>query len=471
LQPSGQERDDREGLRIAQLALMGGLDGQLSRGGRGDTGGVASLLVSLGAALARHDDVDHVVTIGRGTLTDAVIGSLPASRSRSSFEILAFGDESRPAGSADEAWEHLPAIERGLRRALRSASPIDMLHLRMADAGALAGAEVAAELGVPICFSVAPDPHNVIESLQARRELDLESFIRLEAETHVWYRARLIERIARDADRLALFPRSRPIEFLQRADGHGEGQRRSVVAEGIDIGLLERARCDALDRTSPAVGIDVLDALAAPFPPSRRGLPLIISVGRLHPVKGMDRVVSAWAGDPKLHEACNLVIVGGDLDAPSTTEASVLDAIDRAVQPACRRREGLVLLGGRPRADIATLLTSAVTGHADSWTGGGVYVDGALKEEFGLAVLEALAAGLVVVAPSTGGPPTYVEDGVTGVLVDPSADLGVAIRDAFGLVARSGRVERARLIVEQRYSVDTMAAQLVELYRPAMAMR
>jgi glycosyltransferase involved in cell wall biosynthesis len=165
------------------------------------------------------------------------------------------------------------------------------------------------------------------------------------------------------------------------------------------------------------------------------------------------------------------VIVGGDLDAPSTTEASVLDAIDRAVQPACRRREGLVLLGGRPRADIATLLTSAVTGHADSWTGGGVYVDGALKEEFGLAVLEALAAGLVVVAPSTGGPPTYVEDGVTGVLVDPSADLGAAIRDAFGLVARSGRVERARLIVEQRYSVDTMAAQLVELYRPAMAMR
>ena len=349
LHPQRQEREDRDGLRIAQLVLMGGLDGQLSLGGRGDTGGVASLLVSLGAALARHDDVDHVVTIGRGTLTDAVIGSLPASRSRSSFEILAFGDESRPAGSADEAWEHLPAIERSLRRALRSAWPVDMLHLRMADAGALAGAEVAAELDVPICFSVAPDPHNVIESLQARGELDLESFIRLEAQTHVWYRARLIERIARDADRLALFPRSKPIEFLQRADGHGDGQRRSVVAEGIDIGLLERGRCDALDRTSPAVGIDVLDDLAASIPPSRRGLALIISVGRLHPVKGMDRVVSAWAGDSKLHETCNLVIVGGDLEAPSATEASVLDAIDRAVQPTCPRREGLVLLGGRPR--------------------------------------------------------------------------------------------------------------------------
>lgn len=464
-----EDPGDRDGLRIAQLALMGGLDGQLSRGGRGDTGGVASLLVSLGAALARHDDVDHVMTIGRGTLTDAVIGSLPASRSRSSFEILAFGDESRLAASADEAWEHLPAIERGLRRALQSASPVDMLHLRMADAGALVGAEVASELGVPICFSVAPDPHNVIESLQGRGELDVASFVRLESETHVWFRARLIERIAREADRLALFPRSKPIEFLEQADG--ERQRRSVVAEGIDVRLFERARAEALGRMGPAVRADVLDDLAAAIPASRRGLPLMISVGRLHPVKGMDRVVSAWAGDPNLHETCNLVIVGGDLDAPSATEGSVLDAIDRAVRPTSRRREGLILLGGRPRADIATLLTSTVTGHADSWVGGGVYVDGALKEEFGLAVLEALAAGLVVVAPSTGGPSTYVEDGDTGVLVDPGADLGAAMQDAFALVTRGGRVERARAIVERRYSVDTMAAQLVELYRPAMAMR
>jgi glycosyltransferase involved in cell wall biosynthesis len=95
-----------------------------------------------------------------------------------------------------------------------------------------------------------------------------------------------------------------------------------------------------------------------------------------------------------------------------------------------------------------------------------VYVDGAWKEEFGLAVIEALAAGLVVVAPSTGGPPTYVDDGDIGVLVDPDADLGMAIRRAFGLVDRPGRVTRARRLIEQRYSVDTMAERLTELYRP-----
>ena len=127
-----------------------------------------------------------------------------------------------------------------------------------------------------------------------------------------------------------------------------------------------------------------------------------------------------------------------------------------------------MLLGGRPRADVARLLISAVSGRAGDWAAGGVYVDGAVKEEFGLAVLEAMAAGLVVVAPSTGGPSTYVDDRDTGILVDPGADLGSAIRDAFGLVARTGRVDRARSLVEQRYSIDTMAAGLVDLYLPSL---
>jgi len=243
------------------------------------------------------------------------------------------------------------------------------------------------------------------------------------------------------------------------------------VPEGIDISLIDRAAETASTPSHGARPGDVLDDLASMISPSRRGLPLLVSVGRLNPVKGMDRVVSAWAADPRLHDTCNLVIVGGDLDAPSTTEATVLETIDQLVPATDRRRDGVILLGGRPRADVARLMVAGVSGRAGDWAAGGVYVDGALKEEFGLAVLEALAAGLVVVAPSTGGPSTYVEHGDTGVLVEPGADLGVAIRDAFTLVARSGRAQRARAMVEQRYSIETMAAQLVQLYRPTMAMR
>ena len=139
----------------------------------------------------------------------------------------------------------------------------------------------------------------------------------------------------------------------------------------------------------------MLADLAAAIPDDRRDLPLLVSVGRLNPVKGMDRIVAAWANDPLLHAGCTLVIVGGDLAAPSVVERSVLAAIERLVPVDDERRSGLVLLGGRPHADVARLLVAAARGRAGGWPAGGVYVDGAWKEEFGLAVLEALAAGLV----------------------------------------------------------------------------
>ncbi len=467
------ERPRDGGLRIAQLVLAGGLDGQLSLGGRGETGGVASLLVSLGEALVRRPDVEHVLTIGRGTVTDALTGPLASSEDPLSYGMIAIGDEVRRAANPDEIWEHLPAIERGIRRVLRLSGPIDVLHLRMADAGTLAGAEVARAAGLPICFSLAPDPHNVVQSLQSRGELNHDSFVQLDDQSHVWFRARIIERLARDADRLALFPRAEPLELLGDLgiDVDGSDHRVAVVAEGIDISLLDRAAAESTQPTVPGTRHgDVLDDLAALIPDGRRGLPLVLSVGRLHPVKGMDRLVSAWASDPHVHETCNLVIVGGALDDPSASERHVLDAIERTVPPTDPRRAGLVLLGGRPRADVARLQVATMTGRADCWAAGGVYVDGALKEEFGLAVIEALAAGLVVVAPSTGGPPTYVVDGDTGVLVDPDADLAHAICTAFGLVDRPDRAQRARRMVEERYSIDTMATQLVDLYRPSLAM-
>jgi glycosyltransferase involved in cell wall biosynthesis len=392
------------GLRLAQLVLVSGLDGQLSLGGRGETGGVASLLVSLGQALTRRDDVDHVLTIGRGTVADATTASIRSTDAPSDSAMMAVGNGGRPADSPNDAWEHLPTIERGLRRVLRLSRPIDLLHLRMADVGTLAGATVAAAVKLPICFSVAPDPHNVVQSMQTRGELDQESFLRLDRDSHVWFRARLVERLTRDADRLALFPRAQPAELAEilGVDICGRGDRAAVVAEGIDVDLIRRAEERGSGRTNAAGGQrDVLDDLADRIPADRRHLPLLLSVGRLHPIKGMDRVVASWAADPALREMCNLVIVGGDLAQPSATERAVLDAIDREVPKGDPRRAGLVLLGGRPRGDVARLLVATANGRGGDWSAGGVYVDGALKEEFGLALIEALAAGLVVTAPST----------------------------------------------------------------------
>ena len=184
----------------------------------------------------------------------------------------------------------------------------------------------------------------------------------------------------------------------------------------------------------------------------------------------MERVAKSWATDLELANSCNLVIVGGSQHDPSPTEQSVVSAIHRAVPEDHPARAGMVLLGGRPRLDIARLLVATAAGIEDAWPPGGVYVNGAYKEEFGLALIEALAAGLVVVAPATGGPPTYVDHGDTGILVGADEDLSVAVRQAFDLVDRPGRANRARRLTEDRYSIETMADRLMDLYQTAPAL-
>ena len=466
------KNQQNSGLRIAQLVLTAGLDEQLSLGGRGDTGGVASLLVSLGEALARRDDVDSVLTIGRGSLADTLSQSNHSADRALDYAMIAVGDHGRPAQTPDSAWEHLPSVKRGLRRVMQQSSPIDVLHLRMADVGTLAGAEVADSLGVPVCFSAAPDPHNVVQSLQSRGELDREKFIQLCSKEHVWFRARLVERLAQRADRLILFPRAKPSELLEvlGIDSRRYGRRAAVVSEGIDVNLIRRAEAnynsyENTDNNGTEAQSDILNQLAHQIPEGRRELPLLLSIGRLNPVKGMERVAKAWASDPLLHAKYNLVIVGGELINPSQTERKVLDDIDLAVPLKGSLRAGLVLLGGRPRADIATLLVATSKGREGCWSKDGLYVDGALKEEFGLALIEALAAGLVVVAPSTGGPPTYVTHDDTGILVDPNADLAAGINQAVNLIEIPGRVNRAKTMVEERYSIEVMASQLVDVYQ------
>ena len=97
---------------------------------------------------------------------------------------------------------------------------------------------------------------------------------------------------------------------------------------------------------------------------------------------------------------------------------------------------------------------------------GGVYVAAAAKEEFGLAIVEALGAGLAVVAPGRGR---------TGHLRRRRRDrcahrhpLGrlprTAIIAARRLVDRPGRVDQATDLVRSRLTIDAMAAALVDVY-------
>lgn len=88
-------------------------------------------------------------------------------------------------------------------------------------------------------------------------------------------------------------------------------------------------------------------------------------------------------------------------------------------------------------------------------------------EGMGIAILEAMAAGVPVAASRVGGIPEIVEDGITGRLVPPGDDraLAAAIEELLDDAQRAAEMaRRAALRVEERFTVARMCEAYASLY-------
>jgi glycosyltransferase involved in cell wall biosynthesis len=175
--------------------------------------------------------------------------------------------------------------------------------------------------------------------------------------------------------------------------------------------------------------------------------PVIGSLGRLTDQKGYDRLVCAL---PALPEA-TLVLVG---DGPERSALETL-AADLGVA------ERLVITGWTERAR-AQLPTFDVFALSSLWEG------------MPLGILEAMHAGLPVLATDVGSVAEAVRDGETGYLVPPGDDAALQERLArllgdAGLRARLGA--RARTIAGERFTAEAMAHRYEAVYRDVLAGR
>jgi glycosyltransferase involved in cell wall biosynthesis len=330
-------------------------------------------------------------------------------------------------------------------------------------------------------FSLAPDPHALIAQMERSGELDRSTFGETDVRTALWFRASLVRRLAGGAGEIALFPRrdlADRLRDLLGIDISADPRRYRVVPEGIDLAPVHTARAEvasariASTQARPGVVHDLAEGIRD-LGPGRSGLPLVVSVGRLAAVKGMSRIAEAFATDPALRRRANLVIVGGNLDDPTPEERAELDRIETILADHPALAEAMILLGHRPHDDVLRVMAVAEQGFGSWAAPGGAYVCGSRKEEFGLAIVEALAIGLPVVAPRVGGPPSYVDHGDTGLLVDTMdpAALRAGIRGALDLAGLPGRRERAQRLVERRFTIGTMSDVLVPMYERAQAGR
>jgi D-inositol-3-phosphate glycosyltransferase len=156
---------------------------------------------------------------------------------------------------------------------------------------------------------------------------------------------------------------------------------------------------------------------------------------------------------------------GGSVTARTPDEQAVLDEV-LALAASVPEARGLVaVLPAWPNAKVRELehaLVQAVPSPSPH-----VYACSSVKEEFGIAVLEAMEAGLLVVGPLRGGLPHYVDHGQNGFLVDTSTAerLGSGLREVVALgSATRAAAEAGRATVRARFPITRVAGSFARVY-------
>jgi len=203
---------------------------------------------------------------------------------------------------------------------------------------------------------------------------------------------------------------------------------KATAAELAGFGLDPSDALVITPAVDPTFGSDALDL----------GLEegkIVLSVGRLVPRKGFDRLIRLL---PELRKACGdvrLVIAGDGPEEARLRQDAVRDGVDAYVRFLIAP-ERMTLASLYQAADVFAL---AVRASKDD------------VEGFGIVLLEAALFGLPVVSTRVGGVPEAVQDGATGLLVDPDSEgelfeaLKRLLNDA-DAARRFGEAGRARVL-------------------------
>lgn len=221
---------------------------------------------------------------------------------------------------------------------------------------------------------------------------------------------------------------------------------RAIIA--VDEGIRDRL----LEMGLPAQSVSVISSgiwyeqfRARPSGATDDGAPKIISVGRLHPVKGYEHLIAAAR---KIGGRMTFDVYG---DGP---ERARLTAQSRDLRHVTFRGERAPeeIIGALGGADIFVLPSVSLPSEIEATP---------------TAVIEAMAAGLPVICTDAGGLPRLISDGVNGLIVperDPEALAAAIIRLAGDPALRREMGDANRLLAKQR-AWDVIASRVDEVYR------
>ncbi|WP_089728188.1 HAD-IIB family hydrolase [Candidatus Thiosymbion oneisti] len=402
-------------MYILLLSIHGLIRGNgLELGRDADTGGQTLYVVDLARALAERDDVDQVDLVTRRIVDPAVSGDYaepvePLSQKARILRIDAGPDEYIPK---ERLWDHLDGFMDNLVTTLNAGGRMpDLIHSHYADAGYV-GVRLSNLLGVPLVHtghSLGRDKRQRLLSAGVSEETINQTY-------HMDRRVDAEEEVLAGAD-LVIASTNHEIDEQYGLYDYYQPGRMAVIPPGTDLSRFYPPASSVSTRGDPpsVVPDQIRRFLQDP------DKPLILALSRADARKNNQTLLEAYGESDDLRETANLLIVAGNRD-----DIRDLDEGARSVLTELLIGIDAYNLYGRvampkhlPQDQVAELYRLAAER-------GGIFVNPALTEPFGLTLLEAAASGLPLVATENGGPVDIIGNCDNGILVDPLDKAAIA---------------------------------------------
>jgi D-inositol-3-phosphate glycosyltransferase len=405
--------------RPRRVAMFSVHSGPLATLGGWETGGMNVYVRELGRRLGQQGIAVDIYTRRQDPLLPTVVELAPQAR------VVHLNAGPAAPYAKHQVWSHLPEFVEGVRQFMGAQGVrYDVLHSHYWLSG-----WVALQLRRTLQIPVVHMSHTLgaIKNTAAQQPWEQEPPHRLRIERTVLHHSDAV---------VAESPASRRHMLEEYAV---EPTKIHIIPGGVDTGVF-----------APQERQQARQALALPATQ-----PILLFVGRLQPLKGLDTLLRAAQRVRQQYPQVQVLIVGGGVEAPDAYEAQELQRLQGLCEQLALQHH-VRFITAQPQPVLAQYYAAA-----------DVFVLPSHYESFGMVVLEAMACGTPVVASRVGGLTSTVVHNRTGFLVPEGEWLAFAeaivrllespmLGQAFGQAG----IQRA-----QAFTWTRITAHTVQLYR------
>jgi sucrose-phosphate synthase len=441
------------GIYLCLISIHGLIRGDnLELGRDADTGGQIKYVVELARALAAQPGIERV-----DLLTRLVDDHQVSDDYAEPIEDLGNGAriirlDAGPPGyiAKEQLWPHIDAFVDNAIHYLHEQTRLpDIVHSHYADAGYV-GSRISHILGLPLI-------HTGHSLGRVKRRRLLATGLNAKAIEERYNMSRRIdaeETTLASAERVITSTHQEIDEQYELYDFYQPDQMQ-VIPPGTD-----------LTRFHPPEGKEWQTRIAGEIARFLRDpeKPIILALSRPDTRKNIGTLINAYGEDKTLQDLANLVIVAGNRDDIHDLDRGAQEVFSELfVQIDHFDLYGKVAYPKHHKSEEVPLLYRLAA------VSGGVFVNPALTEPFGLTLIEAAASGLPIVATEDGGPIDIIKNCRNGLLINPLDSEDIARKTKQVLLDWESWQERSTLGlkgVREHYSWQAHAQRYLQMIQP-----